>query len=136
MGLDMYAFKTRKDNITLRTDEDNNRAIGYVNSDEIVELKYWRKFNALHAFFENYWREKLGNDGEFNCVLVEVNEDVLQLLEQAVKDKELVPVTGFFFGSQEPLDEDDYEDVSDFIAKVRKVHKEEPDYTVLYDSWW
>lgn len=136
MGLDMYAFKTHKDNVASGTDEDGAKIVEIIDSDECVELKYWRKFNALHGFFENYWREVLGNDGEFNCVPVEIDEDVLQLLEQAVKDKALVPVTGFFFGSQEALDEDDYEDVSDFIAKVREVHKKEPDYIVLYDSWW
>ena len=136
MGLDMYAHKTHKDNIASGTDEDGAKIVEIIDRSKCVEIGYWRKFNALHGFFENYWIEELGNDGEFNCVALEVDEDVLRLLEQAVKGKSLVPVSGFFFGSQAPLDEDDYEAVSNFVEQVKTIHKTEPDYVVLYDSWW
>lgn len=133
MGLDMYAFTVSAadagDNVVdLKLRDDNGHTM--INS---VELYYWRKFNALHGWMEDLYREKGGTADTFNCNTVRLNEVDLRRLEQDVFNNELKPRNGFFFGSQEIYPED-LESVADFIAKARQALTEGK--AVYYDSWW
>lgn len=130
MGLDMFAFKTQK---LKQHQEDPGAVILDSPEEETQELAYWRKFNALHNWMEQEYLERKGNS-EFNCVKMQLTEDTLNKLEQDCKDKKLIPVQGFFFGSQEPVSDDEYQEVLEFIAKAREAIKE--GNSVYYDSWW
>ena len=130
MGLDMFAFKTQK---LKQHKEDTGAVILDSPEEETQELAYWRKFNALHNWMEQEYLERKGNS-EFNCVKMQLTEDTLNKLEQDCKDKKLIPVQGFFFGSQEPVSDDEYQEVLEFIAKAREAIKE--GNSVYYDSWW
>ena len=80
---------------------------------------------------EQLWRER-GGTGDFNCKELELSVQDLDRLEEAVKNHELPPTTGFFFGS----DSDDYyrkEDLA-FIAKAREAIA--AGEVVEYSSWW
>lgn len=94
---------------------------------------YWRKFNALHAWMEDLWLSR-GNTGTFNCTPMRLYPDDLDELQDRVDAKELEPRGGFFFGSTEDLDEDDYANVEDFIVKAKQAIAD--GYAVYYDSWW
>lgn len=133
MGLDMYAFTVSAadagDNVVdLKRYDDNDNELFPKE-----ELYYWRKFNALHGWMEDLYREKGGTGKDFNCNTVRLNEVDLRRLEQDVFNNELKPRNGFFFGSQEIYPED-IESVADFIAKAR--HAIAEGKAVYYDSWW
>ena len=133
MGLDMYAFTVSAadagDNVVdLKRYDENDKELFPKE-----EIYYWRKFNALHGWMEDLYREKGGASESFNCNTVRLNEVDLRRLEQDVFSNELQPRNGFFFGSQEIYPED-IESVADFVAKARQALTEGK--AVYYDSWW
>lgn len=117
MGLDAYIFA--KKDITSK-------------DPEAIEIAYWRKFNALHGWMEDLYKEQGGLES-FNCIpLVLTNAD-LKRLEEAVEKKTLEYRAGFFWGNSDP-DDDDYLSILAFISKARSYMLD--GYTVYYDSWW
>lgn len=76
-------------------------------------LAYYRKFNALQGFFE-----ELGCE---NCKELTITEEILDKLEQACIDKTLTPTEGFFYGSQEPVADEDYQELLESIAVWRNL---------------
>jgi hypothetical protein len=127
MGLDMYAFSV-----------DVEVARGGVvdvalDADTATEIFYWRKFNALHGWMEDLYRQKRGLRHDFNCTTVRLTANDLDRLEMDTGNNKLVPVNGFFFGAQE-IDSEDLESVSDFIKVARQAIADGK--AVFYDSWW
>ena len=123
MGLDQYAQARRG---AAQQDED-----GYIYYEDSMELAYWRKHPNLQGYMQQLWHEK-GNDGEFNCVDLELTLKDLDALEDALDSKELPQTSGFFFGSNS---DDHYEEQDrEFIAQARDAIKQ--GYTVIYYSWW
>ena len=127
MGLDMYAFIVDADKVgdaTVDVALDANTA---------TEICYWRKFNALHGWMEDLYRQKRGLRHDFNCTTVRLTANDLDRLEMDTGNNKLVPVNGFFFGAQE-IDSEDLESVSDFIKVARQALANGK--AVFYDSWW
>ena len=127
MGLDMYAFTVNADSVgdaTVDVALDANTA---------TEICYWRKFNALHGWMEDLYRQKRGLRHDFNCTTVRLTANDLDRLEMDTGNNKLVPVNGFFFGAQE-IDSEDLESVSDFIKVARQALANGK--AVFYDSWW
>jgi len=126
MGLDQYA---------VAIDENGERQ----------DMTYWRKHNRLQGWMENLWLSK-GNDGEFNCVDLELSEDDLDDLAKAIKGKDLPETGGFFFGadSYEWYDQE-YEDskgeTMTYRAKDEQFISDAHDAIadgkkVIYSCWW
>ena len=133
MGLDMYAYTMRAEFVGDRqtdvmptTDEEREQA-------ELTEIAYCRKFNHLHGWMENLYREKGGQENIFNCRTVRLELDDLERLEQALKNDELKHTPGFFFGGEEIYSED-IKATNEFIATARDAIQN--GLTVFYDSWW
>ena len=133
MGLDMYACTMRAEFVGDRqtdvmptTDEEREQA-------ELTDIAYWRKFNHLHGWMENLYREKGGQENIFNCRTVRLELDDLERLEQALKNDELKHTPGFFFGGEEIYSED-IKATNEFIATARDAIQN--GLTVFYDSWW
>ena len=127
MGLDMYAFSV-----------DVEVARGGVvdvalDVDTATEIFYWRKFNALHGWMEDLYRQKGGSKESFNCTTVRLTANDLDRLEMDTGNNKLVPVNGFFFGAQE-IDSEDLESVATFVKVARQALAEGK--AVFYDSWW
>ena len=123
MGLDQYA--------TARKGESSVDDEGFTCYEDSMELAYWRKHPNLQGYMQQLWHEK-GNDGEFNCVDLELTLKDLDALEDALDSKELPQTSGFFFGSNS---DDHYEEQDrEFIAQARDAIKQ--GYTVIYYSWW
>ena len=123
MGLDQYA--------TARKGESSVDDEGFTCYEDSMELAYWRKHPTLQGYMQQLWHEK-GNDGEFNCVDLELTLKDLDALEDALDSKELPQTSGFFFGSNS---DDHYEEQDrEFIAQARDAIKQ--GYTVIYYSWW
>ena len=140
MGLDMFAFaaKTVKPNPS----DEHSIVVGFEREDKEYEyfdgrqpeeIFYWKKFNALHAWMQNLY-ESRGGTQSFNCIGIQLFTDDLEALKEACKSKSLVPVNGFFFGSQDPVDDDDYASVLKFITVAEEYIRD--GFVVYYDSWW
>ncbi len=123
MGLDQYATARKGEPVK---DED-----GYVSYPDGMELAYWRKHPSLQGFMENLWLEK-GNEGEFNCVDLELTLDDLENMEETLDENALPETVGFFFGGNS--DEHYAEQDREFIREARAAIKQ--GYTVVYSSWW
>lgn len=126
MGLDMYAFIVDADKVG---DKVTDEALG----DGATEICYWRKFNALHGWMEDLYRQKGGSKASFNCTTVRLTADDLDRLEMDTGNNKLVPVNGFFFGIQE-IDSEDLESVATFVKVARQAIADGK--AVFYDSWW
>jgi hypothetical protein len=118
MGLDMYAYTA---------------PMGKVFSDDnTTEIAYWRKFNALHGWMEDLYRERGGVE-VFNCIPLKLTEADLMRLMSDVKANKLEPREGFFFGSQD-IDDEDIRSVYTFVGAAQGALATGLD--VYYDSWW
>jgi hypothetical protein len=127
MGLDMYAFTVNADSVGDATVDVA------LDPDTAMQISYWRKFNALHGWMEDLYRQKRGLRHDFNCTTVRLTANDLDRLEMDTGNNKLVPVNGFFFGAQE-IDSEDLESVSDFIKVARQALADGK--AVFYDSWW
>ena len=147
MGLDMYLYAEKfVSNMDYRNEQDKFNAIvsaleaqeftmGHVIAE--VEVAYWRKANAIHAWFVG--------DKEDDCSPIYVNREQLETLQhlcqQVLIDPalagELLPTQGgFFFGSTEYDDwymdniKETYDKLSVLLAKIPE------GWTFKYQASW
>lgn len=99
--------------------------------EEATELHYWRKHPNLHGWMERLYREKGGQDANFNCLNLQLTAEDLDRLETAIRDRTLPHTEGFFFGVSDGSEVDD--DLA-FIAKARDALA--AGLAVFYVSWW
>ena len=116
MGLDQYAYRVKR-----------------------KEIAYWRKHNRLQGWFEKKWHE-LGNEEDFNCKDLYLDEEMLNELEDAIKNDKLPKTEGFFFGSdsydQEKkwVEEQKRQDLN-FVKEAREILRKGEEQ-VVYTCWW
>ena len=126
MGLDMYAF-------IVDADKAGDKVTDVALGDDALEICYWRKFNALHGWMEDLYRQKRGLRHDFNCTTLRLDLADLDRLEMDTGNNKLVPINGFFFGAQEIYPED-LESVATFVKVARQAIADGK--AVFYDSWW
>jgi len=126
MGLDMYAF-------IVDAEVARGGVVDVALGDTATEICYWRKFNALHGWMEDLYRQKGGSKDSFNCTTVRLTANDLARLEIDIGNNKLIPVNGFFFGAQEIYPED-LESVTTFVKVARQALADGK--AVFYDSWW
>jgi hypothetical protein len=126
MGLDMYAYRVKKE-YAINDFEFNS------DQDPAEDLAYWRKFNALHGWMRELYKDRGGPSKEFNCAPLRLHPEDLDQLEEDLNNNALQPVSGFFFGEQEIYPED-VESTKAFIRDARQAHAD--GFDVYYDSWW
>ena len=135
MGLDMYLNGVRSVSEYERGMEQAAKALGAAGevtrythrrpvTGIVVEVMYWRKANAIHAWFVDHVQ-----GGEDKCrphvVSAEDLAKLLALLEEVLADREhgpkkLAPRGGCFFGSTE-IDEWYWQDIEETAAVLREV---------------
>ena len=130
MGLDMYAFRVKAEDVigdfTVRNEEQGREG-------DLEELAYWRKHHDLHGWMERLYRAKGGTKESFNCVPVRLtNKDLDQLLHD-ILNHALPETQGFFFGTNPPDDESMKNDI-EFVTNARIAIADGD--AVYYDSWW
>ena len=129
MGLDMTLYSGQNPPII---DETNPCCIAPpCKKTVLTEIQYWRKFNALHDFFEKKFDE-VSLTSDFNCTYFIVTEETLESLRQACIDKTLKPVEGFFFGNQNPVEDSDYSELLELVDHCLSLE----DVTFVYHPWW
>jgi hypothetical protein len=127
MGLDMYAF-------IVDVEVARGGVVDVALGDNAVQISYWRKFNALHGWMEDLYRQKGGSKDSFNCTTVRLTANDLDRLEMDVGANKLVPRNGFFFGDTSTIYPEDLESVGDFVKVARQALADGK--AVFYDSWW
>lgn len=161
MGLDMYFTRRtyvqnwehtpndEKHKISIKKGGKVRRDIKPERITHIVEeVGYWRKFNALHAWFVANVQNGVDNCGEY-YVDHAVMEDLLQKLEEVLANKdvlvgnqyhkkadELLPTaSGFFFGNTE-YDDYYYEMVDYTIGVLKEAIADAGRSNYYYSSSW
>ena len=138
------------------------------NSDEDEHLQEWRKHNRLQGYMEELWESKgcpvphdqyVEEDDEdeeddydsfgsgFNGIELQLTENDIEWLGEAIKNQELPETSGFFFGSdsytwnQEGYAEDNIqenyfykENDLHFIESAKEALKKK--YRVYYNCSW
>ena len=66
------------------------------NTEEDEEILYFRKFNALHGWLQNY--ANMDAD-KFNCHKLNIDKELLDKLRQDVLESKLENKSYFFWGS-------------------------------------
>ena len=132
MGLDMYGYTMRAEFVGDRQTDVNVRDEEQEQA-QLTHFAYWRKFNHLHGWMEDLYREKGGIKQSFNCCTVRLELEDLARLEADLEGGNLEHTPGFFFGGEE-IDLQDIEEIKAFIEKSRTAISE--GLTVFYDSWW
>jgi len=127
MGLDMYAF-------TVDATTIGDGVVDVALGDDAMQISYWRKFNALHGWMEDLYRQKGGSKESFNCTTVRLTANDLDRLEMDVGANKLVPRNGFFFGDTSSIHPEDLESVGDFVKVAKEAIADGK--AVFYDSWW
>lgn len=143
MGLDMYLNAKRflwssEGDLADKVAEAFPELKGKRVKEVVVEAMYWRKANAIHAWFVKNCQE-----GEDDCGNYWVGREQLQelreLILQALKDRNaslLPPQGGFFFGSTD-VNEWYWQDLEHTAEKLERVLVEFPDqWEFEYHSSW
>ena len=103
MGLDMY-LEGRKYLLSNRKDEVPTED-GFRLKEKILELGYWRKEPNLHGYIV-----KTFADGKDECQDIELCVEDVQKIREAVRNRQLVETSGFFFGQSADPNSDDPEE--------------------------
>ncbi len=149
MGLDMYLTADRftckytreKENAELfkllKKFNPNLPSSDNLRSIEVsVEIGYWRKANAIHAWFVRHCQE-----GKDECQKTYVPKEKLQeLLEtcrESLKNKKVIlePQDGFFFGSTE-INEYYWGDIKRTVKIISKALEIGDGWDIYYRSSW
>ena len=130
MGLDMYAFRVKAEDVI---DDFNVRDDSMGRKEPLEELAYWRKHHDLHGWMERLYRAKGGTKESFNCVPLRLTDLDLDDLMLDVVNNKLPQTQGFFFGDNPPDLESMQKDMK-FILAAKAVIEDGD--AVYYDSWW
>lgn len=130
MGLDMYLYGVNQ--------EFNQHDYNIGEIKKVIEIGYWRKANAIHAWFVNNCQ-----DGIDNCAIYYVDQIQLaelkslceEVLRHPNKGPELLPTQeGFFFGVTE-YNEFYIDDIKETIEICKWALNENFDYFEYQSSW-
>ena len=152
MGLDMYAYTTTRD-LPTETDfpvgapnewYERQAAIGRdAPGDETYDgwgafradekIAYWRKHPNLHGSFQQVYERRGGNDLQFGSFSgpIQLSENDIDALEEAVISDALPHTEGFFFGESQPTHK---KPDLEFIAAARAAFAEGKKI-YYYASW-
>jgi hypothetical protein len=113
MGLDMYLMG-RKDCKTF--EYEGSKPIyedGHIVDHVYLQIGYWRKHPNLHGYIVQAFA-----DGEDDCRPIHLDEDKIDQIIAAIKDRSLPDTTGFFFGRSDGSDEEVAEDI-EILTKAK-----------------
>ena len=135
MGLDMSLYGEIHN---IGFGEDKPMLDGYPLMKQTVELSYWRKHPNLHGYIVNTFA-----DGEDECQRIELNEDDLTKIIEAVKNDKLPFTEGFFFGRSSMPGDSEYENQKEYDIEVFTKARDWLDVdtknefrTVVYQASW
>ena len=108
---------------------------GEIETDEkytMEEIKYYRKFNALHGLLNDLYLNRGGVD--MNCALVNVGLYDINLIREHCLSKTLKPQEGFFWGRQDPTTDEEYSELLELVEEMESLIGE--GWTIGYCGDW
>ena len=127
MGLDMSFYKLGGVKSVSST--------GEIETDEKYvreEIKYYRKFNALHGLLNDLYLNRGGVD--MNCALVNVSLYDINYIKEHCLNKSLKPQEGFFWGRQDPVTDEEYSELLELVEEMENLSGE--GWTIAYCGDW
>lgn len=101
MGLDMYLYGEK---MSMKFGEDKPQEDGFPLVSKTLELGYWRKHPNLHGYIVETFA-----DGVDECQRIELSEDDMKKIIEAIENDKLPYTEGFFFGKSYKSGEPGYE---------------------------
>lgn len=117
MGLDMSFYKLGG--------AKNISSTGEIETDEKYakgEIKYYRKFNALHGLLNDLYLKRGGND--LNGLLINVSLFDINFIKEHCLNKTLKPQEGFFWGRQDPVTDEQYAELLELVDEMKTLVSE------------
>lgn len=136
MGLDMSLYGEIYD---FSNEGERKKIDGFPVCKTTVEIAYWRKHPNLHGYIVEEFA-----DGEDECQKIELSEQDLLNIIEAVKNDKLPFTEGFFFGRSPEKGDGEYEeqkqcDINVFTKAIEWMNtkpKEAGFRSVYYQSSW
>ncbi len=146
MGLDMYLNGTRylwykEDALKAQIAAAIPDAPGEIKR-VVVEAAYWRKANAIHAWFVKHVQNGTDDCGDYDVslkTLMVLRDTCRQVLADPSKAPELLPAqAGFFFGRTDYDDSylDDLKQTDEMLTKLIDGAERFAQWTYAYHSSW
>ncbi|TDR28933.1 phosphoglycerate kinase [Hydromonas duriensis] len=134
MGLDMYAHSIKADLVTDLSEVDAkvfNGKGGTKDGAEPDEFFVWRKHPNLHGWMEQLYKEKGGQNPDFNLNSLHLNRKDMEALKVDIEMNRLPETEGFFFGESDGSErEDDLKFVNQALSLIEQGHR------IYYYAWW
>ena len=98
-------------------------------SDDGIEIGFWRKGWFIHSYMAEYYQQHYdANEYDFNCIPMQVNQEMLEvLLKEMTQEYLLDSLSG-------------YSNISDYdireLQKVISYSKSNPDTPLYFYSWY
>lgn len=102
MGLDMSLYGEKYD---FSMNGEREMVDGYPLHKTTIELAYWRKHPNLHGYIVEEFA-----DGEDECQKIELSDNDIRQIIEAIKNDNLPFTEGFFFGRSSQKGEPEYEE--------------------------
>jgi hypothetical protein len=99
MGLDQYLNGKK---FYGRYQEKPRMEDGHVLEEVTIAIGYWRKHPNLHGYIVNTFA-----DGEDKCQEIDLSAENISQIIDAIKNKQLPPTEGFFFGHSDGTEQDE-----------------------------
>ncbi|UZA02940.1 hypothetical protein [Moraxella bovis] len=125
MGLDCYV-----DVPEIIKFDDDGRVIEFKSKQEIG---YWRKCWFIQKYLATEYLEIDPTEAEFNCVYIELTDDLLTRLHKAMCDEAYEQ--SLSFNEIEYYDAVNTDDI-DELKKVIKFKTENPETKIYYHGWY
>lgn len=136
MGLDMFAFRHKGEEIDQNTDRNKLTS----TPREPIMFSDWRKHNRLQGYFQELFDKRSGYHfmGNFNCIPLYLSKEEIEMLQKQIETRTLPETKGFFFGQDSYTWEGEQQDMKAYDLKFCKEAKEWIDkgYKVFYECWW
>lgn len=121
MGLDSYVFADDK---AIKGDK------GIIElSDDSKGIGYWNKCWFIHSYFADYYQQHYDeNEYDFNCIPMQVNQEMLEVLFKEMTQEHLLDsLTGNSIISDYDIEE---------LQKVISYSKSNPGTHLYFHSWY
>lgn len=133
MGLDIYLSGKKFYWTNWREPEKNITEDGFKLTEKQIELGYWRKHPNLHGFIVKTFAKEIDD-----CKEIELDEQDIDTIISAIKEKLLPYTEGFYFGKSENSEEEKEQDIKIFdeakkwlLTKEKGVSK-----SIVYQASW
>jgi hypothetical protein len=130
MGLDM-ALYARKSLLAYKGNRQEQD--GFVISEIILDVGYWRKHPNLHGYIVETFA-----DGVDECQKIVLSKEDMEKIILVIVDKELPVTEGFFFGTSDDSNDQRASDISIFSAAIEWLVAQPEDEwrDVYYQASW